>query len=238
MWTKIRPVVLSLSLALNIPFLVMWTIHGWPELAITPLTKRTAESSDPRMAPSAQSLAANPKSTTGSPRGWGPSYSGPPSNIYSKPTANDPRRKPSFGGGPSSGKPKTQLESSLNQFRRIGLSEEQMREIEPSLARFHESSSEIFRELHLRKQEMYALVAAPEIDRDAIRVKEDEIVDCYRRMQDLSVENMLAEKEILTPEQQKALFEVRQSWGSRSFDKGRGVEKRPDPQTGADVREK
>jgi len=63
-------------------------------------------------------------------------------------------------------------------------------------------------EVNRLRGEMIDLVAAPDPDTDAIRAKQEEILAGHRRMQDLSIEQLLAEKCLLTVRQQKAYFDL------------------------------
>ena len=95
--------------------------------------------------------------------------------------------------------------------RQLGVSLEQWREIEPRWQEFRKSSQPICQSVTALRQEMIALVAAPEPDRKAIQLKQDEILAGQRKMQDLVVENLLAEKKSLTPDQQAKLFALLRS---------------------------
>jgi HEAT repeat protein len=56
--------------------------------------------------------------------------------------------------------------------------------------------------------ELLDLLAAPEPDMKTIVVKQEEILAGQRRMQELVIKHILAEKELLTPEQLKELFNL------------------------------
>jgi Spy/CpxP family protein refolding chaperone len=58
------------------------------------------------------------------------------------------------------------------------------------------------------RAEVIELVAAKEPDREAIRAKQDDILATKRRIQNLAAEHLLAEKQNLTAEQQRELFEM------------------------------
>jgi len=92
--------------------------------------------------------------------------------------------------------------------RKLGTSKKQWQEIEPRLAEFKTSSQAVCRELDQLRKELIDLIAAPETDFEAIRAKQDEILTGQRRMQELLISHLLAEKEMLTPQQQKTLFDM------------------------------
>ncbi|MFW6107495.1 MAG: Spy/CpxP family protein refolding chaperone [bacterium] len=92
--------------------------------------------------------------------------------------------------------------------RDLGTSEEQWREIEPRLKQFQARSRELCRHVNRLRGEMIDLVAAPEPDRAAIEAKQNEVLAGQRKMQDLVIDHLLAEKQLLSPDQQKRLFEM------------------------------
>jgi len=113
-----------------------------------------------------------------------------------------------FGcAGPCAG-PEGQGPVSCPLHRKLGTTEEQWREIEPRLAEFQKSAKELCRSINKRRLEMIDHIAASEPDREAIRTKQEEILAGQRRMQELVIEHLLAEKEMLTPEQREALFDL------------------------------
>jgi Spy/CpxP family protein refolding chaperone len=93
-------------------------------------------------------------------------------------------------------------------YQKLGTSEAQWQQLEPRLAAFRQSAQGICREIDRQQRELLDLIAAPETDRAAVRAKQEAIRDGQRRIQDLVVEHLLAEKALLTPSQQKALFDL------------------------------
>ena len=91
-------------------------------------------------------------------------------------------------------------------YRQLGVSLEQWREIEPRWHNFRKSSQTICQSVTRLRQELIDLVAAPEINEKAIQLKQDEILAGQRKMQNLVIENLVAEKKSLTPDQQTKLF--------------------------------
>jgi hypothetical protein len=91
---------------------------------------------------------------------------------------------------------------------KIGATESQWRHIEPRLAKFHEHCGAMCRSMNHDRQELLDLIAAPQPDHEAISTKKKEILAGQAQMLDLVVEQLLDEKELLSPEQQKVLFNM------------------------------
>ena len=92
--------------------------------------------------------------------------------------------------------------------RRLNVTDEQWRKIEPRMAEFRRASEALRQEINRSRGEMMDLVASPQPDRQAITAKQEEIRAGQRRMQRLVIEHLLAEKEVLTLEQQKVFFDM------------------------------
>ncbi len=92
--------------------------------------------------------------------------------------------------------------------RELGTTELQWRQIEPLQASFRDSSRALCRHLQTLRAELIDLVAASDVDRAALMMKQEEILSQQRRMEDLVVEHLLAEKQLLTPEQRVKLFDM------------------------------
>ena len=92
--------------------------------------------------------------------------------------------------------------------RRLNVTDEQRRQIEPRLAAFRRDSQSRGHEIGRLRGEMIDLIAADEPDRQAIASKQEEMRDEQRQMQQLVIEHLLAEKEVLTAEQEKELFDM------------------------------
>ena len=92
--------------------------------------------------------------------------------------------------------------------RRLNVTDEQWRKIEPRMVEFRRKAQAICQEVNRRRGEMIDLVASLQPDRQAIAAKQEEIRAGQRRMQQLVIDHLLAEKEVLTPEQQKVFFDM------------------------------
>lgn len=90
--------------------------------------------------------------------------------------------------------------------QQLDVTPEQWARIEPLLKDFRRSARSVCGHVNELRLEMMELIAAPDPDREAIAAKQAEIQAGQRRMQGLLISHLLAEKEILTPEQQERLF--------------------------------
>ncbi len=99
--------------------------------------------------------------------------------------------------------------------RKLGTSEKQWQEIEPRLVEFQASCRAICGEIDQLRKELIDLIAAPQTDFEAIGAKQDEILAGQRRMQELLISHLLAEKEMLTPQQQETLFDMIRQQGTK-----------------------
>ena len=98
--------------------------------------------------------------------------------------------------------------------RKLGTSGKQWQEIEPRLTEFKRSCQTICRKAKQLREELIDLIAAPQTDLEAVRAKQDEILASQRQMQELLISHLLEEKEMLTPQQQKAFFEMIRKQGN------------------------
>ncbi len=92
--------------------------------------------------------------------------------------------------------------------RQLNVTEAQWREIEPRLADFQNAVQEIRENVNRYRTEMLELIVAMEPDREALRAKQGEILAGQRRMQELVIEHLLSQKDVLTPVQQRELFDM------------------------------
>ena len=92
--------------------------------------------------------------------------------------------------------------------RELGVTEEQWVQIEPRLREFQAAVGKLRQQTSAKRSEVIDLIAAKESDAEAIRAKQDEILATKRSIQGLVVDHLLAEKQVLTPEQQQQLFEM------------------------------
>jgi hypothetical protein len=146
----------------------------------------------------------------------------PPAVVRSNGSENN------FRSGFRGSKGRAPVDVSLDMYRRMGVSDEQMEVIKPRVVRFLDAYSELSKQRRQYSLELVNLVAADSPDHDAILEKQEQVIECHRRTQEIVVQNMLADTEILTPDQQKALFDSRRRmYDSRGFDKSRGWGPKP-----------
>lgn len=98
--------------------------------------------------------------------------------------------------------------------RKLGASEQQWQDIEPRLMEFKTSAQAICQKTNRLREELIDLIAAPQTDLEAIGDKQDEILASQRKMQELLISHLLAEKEMLTPQQQETLFDMIRKQGA------------------------
>ncbi len=84
---------------------------------------------------------------------------------------------------------------------------EQWQQIEPRLRQFQSSVGEDCQQIELTRAEVIDLLAAEQPDLNAVRAKQDDILAAKRTMQDKVAAHLLAEKGILTIQQQQRLFQ-------------------------------
>lgn len=92
--------------------------------------------------------------------------------------------------------------------RELGVDARQWQEIEPRLKEFQARAGELSQRVDQLRSEVIELVASEDPDLADIRAKQDEILASKRKIQQLVVSYLLTEKETLTVDQQKRLFEM------------------------------
>jgi len=145
MWKKAMPLLVILSVALNLAFAAVWIAHA--------LSERLAGREQ-----RARETAASPI--------WHPLH------------------------------------------QQLELGEQQWREIEPRLKQLQETSQGLCQHIRRLRGEILDIIREPEPDRNAIRARQQEILEGQRKMQSLVIEHLLAEKQLLTPEQQSRLLHL------------------------------
>lgn len=92
--------------------------------------------------------------------------------------------------------------------RDLGVTEEQWENLEPGLLRFQENLRPVCQNINLSRDELIDLLDSPEPDLKAIESKQREINLGQQQVQQLVIEHLLAEKQILTTQQQAQLFNM------------------------------
>ena len=90
----------------------------------------------------------------------------------------------------------------------LGISQEQWKQIEPRLVEFQKASQAICQDVSGKRLELIDLMTAAEPDQAAISAKQEEIFAGQQSMQKLVVAHLLGERQLLTPQQQKQLFDL------------------------------
>jgi Spy/CpxP family protein refolding chaperone len=144
MWRKARPVVLAVSVALNLAVVTIWGVQAMP------------------------------------------------AHLRAEHAAG--------GGG--------QVDIWCPLHRALGVSEAQWRQIEPGLLKFHEQVRANCLQLQQWRDECLRIVASPQPDVAAIQALQQKVLEGQGRMQGLVLQQLLAEKEVLTPAQQEQLFSM------------------------------
>jgi Spy/CpxP family protein refolding chaperone len=91
--------------------------------------------------------------------------------------------------------------------RELEVTTEQWQQIEPRLRQFQSSVGDLCQQVDLMRAAVIEMLAAEQPDLDAVRTKQDEILATKRTMQDKVAAHLLAEKQILTAQQQQRLFQ-------------------------------
>lgn len=114
--------------------------------------------------------------------------------------------------------------------RELNVTPEQWSQIEPRLRTFRAEADEICGQIRSARSEIIDLLAATDTDMEAVRAKQENVFAGKRKMQSLVIRQLAAEKEILSPQQRKQLFEMLRSrsgcdrHGPLLLVPGRGVE--------------
>jgi hypothetical protein len=95
--------------------------------------------------------------------------------------------------------------------QKLGISEGQWRQIEPLLTAFQAKAREQRQKIMGLRMQMIDLIKSPQVSHEAIRAKKNEIRSAQDNMKAMVIEYLLAEKEILSKEQQVKFFEMIQA---------------------------
>jgi Spy/CpxP family protein refolding chaperone len=110
---------------------------------------------------------------------------------------------------------------------------QQREQMLPRLADFRKRSKEQCQEINRLRRELIDLLEEDQPDRQAVAGKQQEILEGQRKMQQMIVDELLAEKSILKPEQQKKFFElIRKRCGCGSGGKEIGLHEPPEREPG------
>ncbi len=90
--------------------------------------------------------------------------------------------------------------------RELGVSEQQWAQIEPRLREFQAAVGELRQQVDTLRTEVIDLMAAEELHVEAVLAKQEEILATKQRIQRRVVDHLVAERKVLTAEQQQQLF--------------------------------
>jgi Spy/CpxP family protein refolding chaperone len=96
----------------------------------------------------------------------------------------------------------------LSLHQQLGLTPEQWRQIEPGLAQFRKETAASFEQMNRQRNELLELLAAPQPDQERLRLKQQEIQATQRQCQERLLAHILAERQVLSPEQQRKYFDL------------------------------
>jgi hypothetical protein len=91
--------------------------------------------------------------------------------------------------------------------REIGVTPEQWARIQPIIDDFREKAGKQRQMITSLRGQLIDLLTLPEVDKAAIRAKQEEILAGQRQMQNVVIDHLLKEKEILSAEQAKKLIQ-------------------------------
>ena len=95
--------------------------------------------------------------------------------------------------------------------RKLGVSKEQWQRIEPKMREFQSKISEQRRKMQGLRLEMLDILAAPQVDKEAVEKQQERIIHAVRGMQDIVLDHMLTEKSLLTENQTREMFDMLRS---------------------------
>lgn len=92
--------------------------------------------------------------------------------------------------------------------RKLSVTKEQWLEIEPQLKEFQKQASLLANELKDARDQMIELLEDEQTDKQKVEQQQRKILAGHRKMQDLVLEHIIAEKAVLNKAQQSAFFEI------------------------------
>ena len=118
-------------------------------------------------------------------------------------------------------------------FNTVQPTPEQREQMLPRLAEFRKRSQEQCQEINRLRRELIDLLEEARPEQQALARKQQEILEGQRKMQQMIVDELMEEKSILKPEQQKKLFElIRKRCGCGSSGKEIGLHEPPEREPG------
>jgi Spy/CpxP family protein refolding chaperone len=93
-------------------------------------------------------------------------------------------------------------------WRRLGLSEGQKRELQRRRARLREDMRSARETLERQRQRLFDLLEQEDIDEEAVRRTRESIEQTQERIRHMTFEHMRGLREVLTPEQHRAMMQM------------------------------
>lgn len=89
--------------------------------------------------------------------------------------------------------------------RRLGVSREQWKKIEPHMRAFMEKMEDRQERISKVRHEMLDLLFSKDVSREAIEKQQDRVLKAFRKTQNLVLEHVLTERKYLTDEQEREM---------------------------------
>ncbi|MFW5966422.1 MAG: Spy/CpxP family protein refolding chaperone [Persicimonas sp.] len=112
-----------------------------------------------------------------------------------------------FGGHGGAGCTGDASEAACPLERELGISEAQKEELKPIQKKFRTSRGELCQTIRRHRIALLEELESADPDQEAIEAARNEIAAHQRQMQQLVIDHLLAEKEVLDPDQQREFFD-------------------------------
>lgn len=93
-------------------------------------------------------------------------------------------------------------------YRRLGVEGQQWQRLRRRHLNFRKKIHDLKEDMREKRRHLFQLLRAPEPDREAIEALQADIWEQQKRIQQLVIDQILEEKKVLTPEQERALFKA------------------------------
>jgi len=114
-----------------------------------------------------------------------------------------------FGGKPKTeSAPESRAEIWSPLHRKLDVTKKQWEKLEPLVTSFQQETQKQAKKLQNLRDEMVGLLSSAKVDRSAVEKQQERILEGFRGMQDIVLGHLIREKQILTAEQEKRLFEI------------------------------
>ncbi len=93
-------------------------------------------------------------------------------------------------------------------YQQLSLTKEQLNQVEPIRDRFHARLSEVGSTIKTKQLALIDLLAAPELNREAVDTLQKEIHILQKTMQDTIISHILEETRVFSAEQRNTFFQI------------------------------